>query len=73
MAILKTGRQHCATIKTQPGLPMLKKVDSSQLKVGMYIHDLSCDWMTHPFVRNRFLIGSEDEIRKTSTPASTTW
>ncbi|HZV63542.1 MAG TPA: HD-GYP domain-containing protein [Telluria sp.] len=43
---------------------MLKKVDSSQLKVGMYIHDLSCDWMTHPFVRNRFLIGDEDEIRK---------
>jgi HD-GYP domain-containing protein (c-di-GMP phosphodiesterase class II) len=43
---------------------MLKKVDSSQLKVGMYIHDLSCDWMTHPFVRNRFLISSEQEIRK---------
>ncbi|USX21147.1 HD-GYP domain-containing protein [Oxalobacteraceae bacterium OTU3REALA1] len=30
----------------------------------MYIHDLSCDWMTHPFVRNRFLLTSEDEIRK---------
>ncbi len=43
---------------------MHKKVDSSQLKVGMYIHDLSCDWMTHPFVRNRFLLSSEDEIRK---------
>ena len=43
---------------------MLKKVDSSQLKVGMYIHDLSCDWMTHPFVRNRFLLRSDDEIRK---------
>ena len=43
---------------------MLKKVDSSQLKVGMYIHDLSCDWMTHPFIRNRFLLASEDEIRK---------
>ncbi|HEY0061948.1 MAG TPA: HD-GYP domain-containing protein [Telluria sp.] len=43
---------------------MLKKVDSSQLLVGMYIHDLSCDWMTHPFVRNRFLISKEDEIRK---------
>ncbi|TFW22265.1 HD-GYP domain-containing protein [Duganella callida] len=43
---------------------MLKKVDSSQLKVGMYIHDLSCDWMTHPFIRNRFLIASADEIRK---------
>ena len=37
---------------------MLKKVDASQLKVGMYIHDLSCDWMTHPFVRNRFLLSS---------------
>jgi len=43
---------------------MLKKVDSSQLKVGMYIHDLSCDWLTHPFVRNRFVIASQDEINK---------
>jgi HD-GYP domain-containing protein (c-di-GMP phosphodiesterase class II) len=43
---------------------MLKKVDASQLLVGMYIHDLSCDWLTHPFVRNRFLIGSPNEIRK---------
>lgn len=43
---------------------MLKKIDSSQLKVGMYIHDLSCDWMTHPFVRNRFLIDQEADIRK---------
>ncbi|OBV37308.1 HD-GYP domain-containing protein [Janthinobacterium psychrotolerans] len=43
---------------------MFKKVDASQLKVGMYVHDLSCDWMTHPFVRNRFLLRSEDEIRK---------
>jgi putative nucleotidyltransferase with HDIG domain len=43
---------------------MLKKVDPSQLKVGMYIHDLSCDWMTHPFVRNRFVIASHDEIQK---------
>ncbi len=43
---------------------MLKKVDSAQLKVGMYIQDLSCDWMTHPFIRNRFLIGSEAEIHK---------
>jgi HD-GYP domain-containing protein (c-di-GMP phosphodiesterase class II) len=30
----------------------------------MYIHDLSCDWMTHPFIRNRFLLSSQDEIRK---------
>jgi HD-GYP domain-containing protein (c-di-GMP phosphodiesterase class II) len=43
---------------------MLKKIDASQLKLGMYIHDLSCDWMTHPFVRNRFLLSSEAEIAK---------
>ncbi|HEU4852134.1 MAG TPA: HD-GYP domain-containing protein [Telluria sp.] len=43
---------------------MLKKVDVSQLRVGMYVHDISCDWMNHPFARNRFLICSEEEIRK---------
>jgi HD-GYP domain-containing protein (c-di-GMP phosphodiesterase class II) len=43
---------------------MLKKIDASQLKLGMYIHDLSCDWMTHPFVRNRFVLSSEAEIGK---------
>lgn len=43
---------------------MLKKVDSSQLRIGMYIHDLSCDWMTHPFVRSRFAITKDEEIRK---------
>ncbi|QGZ38129.1 HD-GYP domain-containing protein (c-di-GMP phosphodiesterase class II) [Pseudoduganella flava] len=44
-------------------LEYLKKIDSAQLRPGMYVHDLSCDWMTHPFVRNRFVVGA-DEIRK---------
>jgi HD-GYP domain-containing protein (c-di-GMP phosphodiesterase class II) len=43
---------------------MLKKVDSSQLRVGMFIHALDCGWMAHPFLRNRFVITHEDEIRK---------
>lgn len=43
---------------------MLKKVDASQLKVGMFIHDLDCGWMDHPFVRNRFVLTTEDEILK---------
>jgi HD-GYP domain-containing protein (c-di-GMP phosphodiesterase class II) len=43
---------------------MLKTIKSSQLGVGMAIHDLDCGWMEHPFVRNRFVITSEDEIRK---------
>jgi HD-GYP domain-containing protein (c-di-GMP phosphodiesterase class II) len=43
---------------------MLKKINISQLKVGMFIHDLSCNWMDHPFMRNRFVITSDAEIRK---------
>ncbi|MDN4053712.1 HD-GYP domain-containing protein [Massilia sp. YIM B02763] len=43
---------------------MLKTLDSSQLRVGMSIHDLDCGWMEHPFVRSRFVITSEEEIRR---------
>ena len=43
---------------------MLKKIDSSQLKVGMAIHDLDCGWMEHPFVRSRFMLTSDAEIHK---------
>ena len=43
---------------------MLKKIDTRELKPGMYVHDLSSDWMSHPFLRNRFLLRSEDEIQK---------
>lgn len=43
---------------------MFKKIDASRLRVGMFIQDLSCDWMAHPFLRNRFLLSSEEEIRK---------
>ena len=43
---------------------MLKKVDASQLKIGMFIHDLDCGWMDHPFVRNRFTLSSDEEIYK---------
>jgi len=35
---------------------MIKKISIKQLKVGMYIHDLDCGWMDHPFMKNRFLI-----------------
>lgn len=43
---------------------MIKKIGIGQLKVGMYVHDFNCDWMEHPFMRNRLLISSEEEIRK---------
>jgi HD-GYP domain-containing protein (c-di-GMP phosphodiesterase class II) len=43
---------------------MLKKIDSSQLRTGMFIHDLDCGWMEHPFVRNRFVLSEQHEIQK---------
>lgn len=42
----------------------IKKITISQLKVGMYVHDLNCDWMTHPFFRSRFPVTTFDEIRR---------
>ena len=43
---------------------MIKKIDAKQLKVGMYIHNLSCDWMSHPFLVSQFKIKTEAEIQK---------
>lgn len=43
---------------------MIKRIEISDLRVGMYIHDLNCDWMSHPFLRNRFLLEDESDIRR---------
>lgn len=41
---------------------MIKKVRVEDLRVGMYIHDLNCGWLSHRFWRNRFLIRSETDL-----------
>ncbi len=41
---------------------MIKKISFSDLRVGMYVHDLNCGWMDHPFVRNRLKLTREDQI-----------
>ncbi|HEY3327691.1 MAG TPA: HD-GYP domain-containing protein [Novimethylophilus sp.] len=43
---------------------MIKKVPVGLLKPGMYIQDLSSDWMAHPFLRNQFMLKTEGEIRQ---------
>lgn len=43
---------------------MIKKIRVSQLDIGMYIHDLTCGWMQHPFIRNRFLVDDADTLSK---------
>lgn len=43
---------------------MIKKIASSDLRVGMYIHELDCDWLSHPFLTNQFRIGGDAQIEK---------
>lgn len=43
---------------------MIKKITVSQLRPGMFIHDLDCGWLDHPFLRNRFKVENEAQIRK---------
>jgi putative nucleotidyltransferase with HDIG domain len=43
---------------------MITRIASEQLRVGMYIHNLECGWMDHPFLVNQFKITQQDEIDK---------
>ncbi len=43
---------------------MIKRVSVDQLKPGMYIHDLNCGWLDHPFLTNAFAIKDEVTIQK---------
>lgn len=39
---------------------MLKIVQTSRLKPGMFVVDLNAGWLEHPFVRNRLLLSAAD-------------
>jgi HD-GYP domain-containing protein (c-di-GMP phosphodiesterase class II) len=43
--------------------PMIKRIKSSELKVGMFI-ELPHAWRAHPFLKNSFTITSEKQIKK---------
>lgn len=43
---------------------MIKKISISDLTLGIYIHDLNCGWMDHPFARSRFKINSNKTLAK---------
>ena len=43
---------------------MIKRVRVEDLKLGMYIHDLNCGWMDHNFLRSRFMLRKEEDLRK---------
>jgi HD-GYP domain-containing protein (c-di-GMP phosphodiesterase class II) len=43
---------------------MIKKVKTTDLKPGMYVHDLNVPWLEHGFVLNHFLLQHERQIEK---------
>lgn len=43
---------------------MLKKVAVSDLRMGMYVHELCGSWIDHSFWRSRFLIQKESDLRR---------
>jgi putative nucleotidyltransferase with HDIG domain len=42
----------------------IKRVKVSDLRPGMYIHDLNCGWLQHGFFRPQFLIKNPEHIQK---------
>lgn len=43
---------------------MIKRIRSDQLLPGMFIHDLNCGWMSHPFAFNSFKVEDEKIISR---------
>jgi putative nucleotidyltransferase with HDIG domain len=41
---------------------MIKRIRSDQLLPGMFIHDLNCGWMDHPFAFNSFKVNDTKTI-----------
>jgi putative nucleotidyltransferase with HDIG domain len=53
---------------------LLKRVPTSDLRIGMYIDDFCGSWMDHPFWRTRFLLKNEPELAKIrSSGVSEVW
>ncbi len=42
----------------------IKKIPATRLEPGMFIHDLNCGWMDHPFLSTRFKLESERDLKK---------
>ncbi len=43
---------------------MIKKIKVEQLETGMYIHDLDCGWMQHPFLSNSLKVKNDKIVEK---------
>lgn len=43
---------------------MNRKIAVADLRIGMYVQDLNCGWMDHPFLRKELALTREDQIER---------
>lgn len=43
---------------------MIKKIPIEQLRPGMYVHDINCSWLDHPFLSGSFAVTDEATVKK---------
>lgn len=43
---------------------MIKKIAIDQLLPGMFVHDLNCGWLDHPFLKSKFPVRDQATIEK---------
>lgn len=43
---------------------MIKSIPVEQLRRGMYVHSMNRDWIDHPFLRSRFRLEDNDQIKR---------
>lgn len=49
---------------TAPAADHIKKIPVDSLRPGMYIHDVNCSWLDHPFAANHFAVKDEKRIQE---------
>ena len=53
---------------------MLKKIPVSEVRIGMYLHELSGSWLDHPFWKTKFVIDDEVILKRLQTsPVKEVW
>ena len=43
---------------------MLKNIRKTDLKLGMYIHDLQVPWISHAFLRSSFMLRKQSDLER---------
>jgi len=43
---------------------MIKKINTNYLRKGMYIHDLNCSWLNHPFYGSSMNVKDDETVEK---------